>query len=639
MEGDLSEDLHDYLTGELGIEEVTPETLARRFDESFVARRTDAWVARFYAFLDGRRKLWEKGKILTPPLRNKPFIRLRDRSHVPPFDGEGYPRAWLPGPFQVEEFPVVRPEVLRGGKRPLNFLRNLGLSEPDGVDEVLSRVLPRYAQPGTRVRVSPKQHARNLELINLALKTDSETKRSRLVDSLWETPFVRAVNPATGKRRFRCPGEVYEPREDLLHYFEGNGEAWFLDEERPAEADIFFAEAVLDEVVVELNMPIYSNYIPLPDDEDGRHRRGVAGFDPDCEVEGLEIALERITPPKAAYIWGKILIPLAGQIRGEVESSSSVSFQGARRESVLSKMGELVTTAAWLPSRSNPGGFRQPDELALEDLPDGFEPARELASALGMRASGVEKFAKENAIEVKYLDLFLKEFRENPAQMEKLLEKLRGRPKPEGNGKAEFVEPLLARAFERPGTGAELIDPPPPGLVKNPGKLLAGLMQDIKRRRTEVTVHRTSANWGSRKIAESKDPDTRAFLRAEYNGRCQICNETFPQRNGEPYFEGVYLVSIRKFGWIDYPGNILCLCATCAAKFRYGSVEADDILGQIQTFCQSREGSAGDLTIEIRLCGELERIRFTERHALRLKAMIGSESKETATTSVADSLK
>src|SRR5262249_9087183 len=124
IEGDLSEDLHAYLTRDLGIEEVTPDTLARRFDEAFIARRTDAWVTRFYSFLDVRRKLWEKGKILPPPLRTKPIIRLRDRSHVPPFDGEDYPLAWLPGPFQADEFPVVRPEVLRGSKRAISFLKN-----------------------------------------------------------------------------------------------------------------------------------------------------------------------------------------------------------------------------------------------------------------------------------------------------------------------------------------------------------------------------------------------------------------------------------------------------------------------------------------------------------------------------------
>jgi hypothetical protein len=485
IEGDLSEDLHDYLTGELGIEEVMPETLARRFDEDFIARRTDAWVARFYTYLDMRRKLWEKGKILTPPLRTKPIIRLRDRSHVPPFDDGGYPLAWLPGPFQADEFPVVRPEVLRGSKRAISFLKNLGHSEPDGVDEVLSRVLPRYARAGRRV--TPKQHARDLELINLALRTDSDAKRRRLEDSLLETPFLRAVNAVTGTRRFRCPGEVYERKDELVHYFEDNRDAWFLDGGLPGEADIFFAEAVLDEVAIDRNKPSYSGYVPLPDDEDGRHRRGIAGFDPDCEVFGLELALDRITPEKAAFIWSRILIPLAGQIRGEVEYSSSAYFQAGRREAVLSRMGMLVTTKAWLPSRSSSKALHRPDELTLEDLPEGFEPDRSLASALGMRASGIEKFAAENSIDVEYLDLFLREVRENPAQVEKFLKSLQTRPVTASNGSAEFGK-ILANAFRKPGIRDETSSLPSPGLVKDPGKLLAELEQDLERRKTEATV-------------------------------------------------------------------------------------------------------------------------------------------------------
>ena len=623
VEGELSEDLHEYLVAELGIEEVTPETLAHRLDEAFMERRTDAWVARFYAFLDGRRKLWEKGKIFTPPLRSKPFIRLRDKSHVPPFDADGYPQAWLPGPFHVDEFPIVRPEVIQGGKRALNFLNNLGLSEPDCVDEVLSRVLPRYQKSGSRI--TPKQHARDLELINLALKTDSDTKRRRLMESLRQTPFLRAVNSVTGRRRFRCPGEVYERRPELEHYFEGNCEAWFLDDDLPGEPNIFFAEAVLDEVSIVCEEARYSGYVPLPDDEAGLHRRGVAGFDQDCYVEGLEVALERITLRKAAFIWNKLLLPLADQIRGEVDYSTSVYFQGATREAVLSRMGQLVTEMAWLPSRSLNGSFQRPGTLSLENLPDGFEPDRSLATALGMRASGVERFAEENAIDVESLGLFLKEFRENPAQVQKLLKKLQRGTQADGDANDGYSTKLI-KTFGKPGTNNEPRYIPPPGPVKNTEKLLVGLAEDLQARKTEVTVRRSSSGWGTRRVAPSKDPDTRAFLKAEYDGCCQICGQTFLKRNGEPYFDGVYLVSLRHGGWVDHPGNVLCLCATCSAKFRYGSIEAADILGQIQALRLSGEGGVGELVIEILLCHEPVKIRFTERHAARLRVTIGAET-------------
>jgi hypothetical protein len=123
-------------------------------------------------------------------------------------------------------------------------------------------------------------------------------------------------------------------------------------------------------------------------------------------------------------------------------------------------------------------------------------------------------------------------------------------------------------------------------------------------------------------VWDEKNSQTRDFLEAEYNGCCQICQDTFYKRDGKPYFEGLYLVSYTRAEWIDRPGNVLCLCATCAAKFQYGSVEADDVLEQLQAFQTQKEGGNAVLTLRIRLCGEDAYIRFTERHVVNLQELL-----------------
>ena len=47
---------------------------------------------------------------------------------------------------------------------------------------------------------------------------------------------------------------------------------------------------------------------------------------------------------------------------------------------------------------------------------------------------------------------------------------------------------------------------------------------------------------------EGKNNQVRAFLMEQYGGKCQICGYTFAKRNGERYFEGLYLVSENQCG-------------------------------------------------------------------------------------------
>ena len=126
-----------------------------------------------------------------------------------------------------------------------------------------------------------------------------------------------------------------------------------------------------------------------------------------------------------------------------------------------------------------------------------------------------------------------------------------------------------------------------------------------------------------RKIWEGKDSATRQFIEEQYSGRCQMCGDTFRKRDGHPYFEAVYLVSRTKARWIDRPGNVLCLCATCCAKLQYGPVEADDLTEQILQWRTESEG--GDRPrLVLRVCDIDVHLTFTEKHLLDLQEMVKS---------------
>ena len=198
---DKTPELRNYLVEELGIEEVTPEAFARRFGLDFIAEQADGWVAKFYGFLDGQKALWRAPRWQGDsggPLRDKPFVRLQDGSHVATFRSDGLPNAHLP-PSGETDYPVVKREIVEQDEA-LQFLKNLGLKEPSTVTEVFEKVLPKYhpdaidAQP-----LSADEHARDIEKVFRALKTDSQHDKDLLVGQLKRTCFLRATNVVTGQ--------------------------------------------------------------------------------------------------------------------------------------------------------------------------------------------------------------------------------------------------------------------------------------------------------------------------------------------------------------------------------------------------------------------------------------------------------
>jgi hypothetical protein len=402
LSGDVTGDLRTYLVRQLAVGEVTAYGLARSFDERFIQAQSDEWVAKFYGFLS-KRDVWEKGG----PLCDKPFIRLEDDRHVAPFQDDGSPNAYLP-PDDQTDYPIVK-RVIAENKKACQFLTNLGLTEPDIVDEVIKSVLPRY--DGTAI-LSPNQHDADLRKIFSALETDSQTKRKRLLKQLEPTPFARASNAMTGATKFCKPGELYRRTDELELYFAGDTDAWFLDE--PAFEKREF-EDVWEVLHVE-RVPRLQEFQPKLSRKqiaDLQTRLGYSGrIDAqDRDLHGLRPFLRRIDeadeslrPQMACVLWTFLVRHL--------ESSGSHSlffgryswfYYKARGESFDARLARRLRNAAWLPDH---GTFKRPCEVSLDDLPDNFERDSQLAEALHMRAAVSTALAREIGVapdDIEYL--------------------------------------------------------------------------------------------------------------------------------------------------------------------------------------------------------------------------------------------
>jgi hypothetical protein len=125
-----------------------------------------------------------------------------------------------------------------------------------------------------------------------------------------------------------------------------------------------------------------------------------------------------------------------------------------------------------------------------------------------------------------------------------------------------------------------------------------------------------------RTILEGPDEMVRATLGKWYGGKCQICNRTFPERSGRPFFVATYIVPRKLARQIDTYANAFCLCAEHFAKWQHGAVEIENIIEQINLLKLPSENGDGNLQIQIKLCGENCTISFNEKHVIAFQELL-----------------
>ena len=385
--------LGQYLREEIGVGEVTPAGLVAGLDEAFLEAQPDPWIADLYAFLLRHRELWQEPD---GPARTKPVIRLEDETQVAPFTPDGRPAAYLPGGASLPGMTGPRQvrRAVADGPRAREFLEALGFTEPDVVSEVLDGILPGYDGLDA-AELDPEQHDADLEAVARALAEAPAGRREELLARLGRTTFLLAHNAGTGEQRLMAPPRTYQRSRDLEVYFEGNPAAWFADDSYGPWRVQLRDMGVREQVTLTAREPDETGYVVVAA-EFARHERGLDGFDPGAEFDGLEFALAHPAPARSQYVWNTLLGPHRQLIAGVVETATRPGYQDARREHTRSVAGALAAAAAWLPGPD--GTFRRPAELQLDDLPPGYDRDERLAAALGLIQASVEAASRQLGI-------------------------------------------------------------------------------------------------------------------------------------------------------------------------------------------------------------------------------------------------
>jgi hypothetical protein len=144
---------------------------------------------------------------------------------VIPFRADGTtPNAFLPPPEDTD-FPIVK-RLIASDEQAGNFLKRLGLSEPDVFDDIVERVLPKYSKSDVS-SVSETEHAADILKILRALTSDSEVGKKRVIQKakqhlfsrlspLLETWHIKGRSMST--RKVRICGYIFPVRQTRGSY-------------------------------------------------------------------------------------------------------------------------------------------------------------------------------------------------------------------------------------------------------------------------------------------------------------------------------------------------------------------------------------------------------------------------------------
>ncbi|MCK6580972.1 MAG: hypothetical protein L6Q98_23005 [Anaerolineae bacterium] len=625
--------LYTYLTRQLTVQELDPFAVMRRMNAKFLQEQSDEWIRRLYIMLDRLqsvvRELIDKGT---------PILRLENGQHVPVRHLDR-PRAYLP-PEGDTQFPIVKRSIC-SDPAVVSFLRSkCELTEPDRMSEVLEYVLPRYEQ--RPVQFSVDGYLKDIEKIFSALEMPDRRRRASLLERLRGCSFLLGRNAASGEEALVAPGIIVPDHSDYSLFYAGNPEAWFPGENLAEYAEILHRFGFIKSDFVNARDADSAGYVSVLWQR-GEHVRGLNHFDPDCEIDGLEFALQNPSHERSRFVWNKLLLPNKHHIRGEVEYSTRQDFTNAKRKVELSSMGRLATEYAWLPTTA--GGWFKPSDLTLDELPPDFTRDEGLANQLGMRSTDLKGISQQLNVEEEVVRAFMKAFQKDPNLVRSFLSNLgqaeriptqsshNDRKPSEIRQEIPNVAEEMKEAFLRSGV-FELTDTESElSLVPNPELRHARIVEEITttkqleventlRAKDEKDFGPVDTTTGAIQVRwEQKDPQTRNFLLEQYGGRCQICGHTFPLRkDGSPYFEGVYIARHSHGRWFDRPGNVLCLCANHAAQFLYGEVRLEDFNRSILGLRETK----AEYLVPLRLCGVDMKIRFTQRHVIDIQAILQS---------------
>ena len=394
--------LRTYLIEELGIQELTPALLIDLLTEDFFVVQTDAWIRKFYEFLN---KLPDQHK----RLGNIPFLRLENGEHTE-FSSAINDTVFLPGKFTTD-FPTVRHNVCNT-EASREFLVTLGLHEPDPVDDVILNLLPKYEEDEMEIDVD--EYARDISRIVEAHETDSKSQRDRLIITLKSTSFVMAVEGASGDGWRTTPDNVYIATDRLYKLFDGVEDVFLIDRNYECLRGETVRELLEACGAVRYLKPVRNEILDWVTRKEIRAETGHPGTSGrsdvivDWKIKGVDELLETLPQldsdqaiQKAQLLWNELVQLEERRGKSIFTGEYSWTDYGSYKTSFDSSFVKQLNEIGWIPDVN--GELVTPELILFSTLD--WKPHPFLQAKIKFKPPILDSLAHEAGIDPEVLDL------------------------------------------------------------------------------------------------------------------------------------------------------------------------------------------------------------------------------------------
>ncbi len=558
-----------------------------------------------------------------------------------------------------EKFPRVAKGVYSSGKnkdqkeKARKFLEKIGVDDVGEVHQVEAILKQRYVK-GT-INLRKQHHEKDLKRF-ITLIEDKPSQANLFKDYFifeldnehWGRPcdhvFMDRPYLDTGLRAYyEALGKNSNRKRALSPKYEKYG----IEPEKIGEfAKVVGAQIKLSDEVEEQEIPYRHPKRDYLFSAPGERIRNE--INTDYTIPAFKVLLDSPNLDKARLIWRTMDSLDDKYLKAKYRKNVSGGFHCAASSLVYE-----LRKAEWVPQKYGETlSFVRPCDASSDHLPEGFpykswqewisniefgkrRRNREERERITREQANREFRDKEEAAKnigfpsYERSQVYAKIDRENPEMLDKFIqqqETKRQEKAPNNSDSRKKKIPFhkaLSEAFVAPSKDAVDNDTGYGGSVQNPSRRRDRISESLAANIEAEDKQENRSYFTTVKKWKGKNDQVRVSLTEWYGGQCQICDKTFTQSNGEPYFEGLYLVSHTTAEWMDRVGNVLCLCPWHSAMFQFGPKEVDeDIIQQILRLKVQAEGGDGQLAIKLRLCEEDVEIKFAERHLIDLQEMI-----------------
>lgn len=233
------EDEYEYLEKEIGLKTFDADMFATYLKADFMNNQELDWVFKFYQFLKtSARMSWNpiEGKVgylhanAKYLMRYAPIIKIQDGTWVAPFvrDYEDvkysasneHPNVFLPATHAKANYNFVHKDIIKSNNNiVLEFLKELGIKEPDGVSYFETEILKHYDD-----EVSYDTILSDFDYLYSTLEKMNMKDRKECIDKLKGKIKVLTVDNS----HFATLDGLYEDTPELRKYFQYN-ESMIID--------------------------------------------------------------------------------------------------------------------------------------------------------------------------------------------------------------------------------------------------------------------------------------------------------------------------------------------------------------------------------------------------------------------------